>query len=145
MGENAKRELPAEDIHERQSFIVWVKEHKKQLLLAGVGVTSLLLTILGLKNKEAIVSLWASMKERIKKGSPYTSKWFEKADLSELREMRKVVQQDYRNPNLDLDYRSDCWELLKKFDDAIGKKQQSDKTLGYPVHREHGWYLPNDD
>ena len=93
-----------EDRQERNRLISWIKEHKKELLLTGVSITALLLFIVGLKNKEEILFLWNSLKKRIDKGNLFSPKWFEKANLDELHEVRDLVQQDYLNPELDLDY-----------------------------------------
>lgn len=65
--------------------------------------------------------------------------------MEELQAAREVVQRDYRNPQLDLDYRNQCWNLLKRFDKAIGKIQWQGEEYGYPVHSEHGWHLPSGD
>ena len=134
-----------EDVADEKEVVIWIKEHKFQLLLTGVSVSTILATALGLKNKDAITELWNTLKKRIEKGSLYSSKWFEKANLEELEAARKLVQQDYNNPKLDLDYRNNCWNLLKKFDDAISKIKWAGKEHGYPVHSTHGWYLPSDD
>lgn len=130
---------------EKKGFIVWVKEHKLQLLLAGVSITTLIMTILGFKNKDAINELWDSLKKQIEKGSLYSAKWFEKASLGELQEAREIVQQDYRNPELDMDYRNECCKLLTKFDNVIGERKWQGKEYGYPVHSGNGWHLPSDD
>lgn len=145
MEEEKVMEKSAEDFSEQKGFIMWVKEHKIQLMLAGVSITTLIMTVLGLKNREAINELWDSLKKQIEKGSLYSTKWFEQADLEELYSARKNVQQDYNNPELDMNYRCECWNLLKRFDNAIGKKTWEGKEIGYPVHREHGWYLPSDN
>lgn len=75
----------------------------------------------------------------------YDNSWIESASLEELQEARQEVQDDYRNPELDNDYRGDLWDLLLEFDTAIGEKQWEGKEYRGPAHREHGWYLPNDD
>lgn len=118
-----------DDVAAREGFVAWIKGHKKQLLLAGISVTAILVEILGSKNEDSI----------------YSSKWFEKASLEELEAERRCVQQDYNNPNLDLDYRNDCWKLLNTFDNAIGKIKWDGKEYGYPIHGGNGWYLPSDD
>ena len=145
MDENKVVMQKNEEIPEKKGFMVWVKEHKTQLLFAGISVTTLVATILGLKNKDAIAELWDTLKKEIEKGSLYSSKWFEKASIDELNEARKIVQDDYCNPKLDIDYRSECWNLLKRFDKAISDKKWAGKVYGFPVHREHGWYLPDKD
>lgn len=130
---------------DKKGFITWVKEHKTQLLLTGISVTAILAALLGVKNKGAIKELWETLKKQIEKGTLYSSKWFEKANLEELETARKLVQQDYNNPSLDLDYRNYCWNLLNRFDDAISKIKWAGKEYGYPVHHSNGWYLPSDD
>ena len=140
-----EKEKITEEITDKKRFLVWIKEHKTQILLTGISVTAILATALGLKNKDAMIELWNTMKQQMEKGSLYSSKWFEKANLEELETARKYIQQDYNNPNLDLDYRDYCWKLLNRFDNAIGKIKWAGKEYGYPVHSSNGWYLPSDD
>ena len=35
--------------------------------------------------------------------------------------------------------------LLRRFDKELSRRAWAGEEPGYPVHREHGWYLPNDD
>lgn len=130
---------------EKKSFITWIKEHKTQLMIAGVGTAAFIAMVLGIKNKESISELLESWREDLKSGKPLSDKWFNNASLEELEEARTIVQNDYRNPKLDMDYRTDCHNLLFRFDQAIGKKKWAGKEPGYPVHSEHGWYLSSDD
>lgn len=51
----------------KRGFIIWVKTHKKQLILAGVGLTTIIGIILRLKSKDAIEALWDSLEECVKK------------------------------------------------------------------------------
>ena len=44
-------------------------------------------------------------------------------ECQKLQTERSKVQADYRNPDLDIDYRGDLWDLLHEFDAAIGEKQ----------------------
>lgn len=134
-----------EEVPEKNKVIAWVKEHKSQLLLAGVGVTTAFLTVVGIKNKDALANSWKSLKEQIEKGALYTSKWFEKASLEELEKARETVQKDFNNPKLDLDFRNECHNLLNRFDNAIEKIKWNGKEYVYPVHSSNGWYLPSDD
>ena len=142
--ENIKQQY-LEETPENNNIIAWVKEHKLQLLLAGVSITTVLLTVMGIKNKDALADLWISLKKQIEKGTLYSSKWFEKASLEELENAREIVQNDFNNPKLDLDYRNECWNLLNRFDNAIGKIKWNGKEYGYPVHSSNGWHLPSDD
>ena len=130
---------------EKKSFVTWIKKHKTQLMAAGVGTAAFIAMVLGVKNKESFSELLESWREDLKSGKPLSDKWFNNASLEELEEAWKVVQNDYRNPELDMDYRTDCHKLLFRFDQAIGKKKWAGKEPGYPVHSEHGWYLSSDD
>lgn len=56
-------------MEEKNQFLLWVKEHKKQLLKVGVPVTTIVVwIILGAKN-QSIEKLWASLKDAIEKTS----------------------------------------------------------------------------
>ena len=50
-----------EQVADRKGFIAWVKEHKTQLILTGISVTTILATALGLKNKDAIADFWNTL------------------------------------------------------------------------------------
>ena len=43
-------------------MIQWIKAHKKQLILAGIGIVALIALVLGIKNKDTLKALWASLK-----------------------------------------------------------------------------------
>ena len=142
--EKMTEEITGEAV-DRKGFIGWIREHKMQLLFTGISVTTILATAIGIKNQEAMTELWKTLKTQIDKGTLYSSKWFEKADLEELEKARRIVELDYNNPNLDLDYRNYCWNLLNRFDNAIGRIKWADKEYGYPVHSSNGYYLTSDD
>ena len=53
----------------QKGFLAWVKDHKKQLIIAGISVTTLIGIILGLKKEDAIMELWMGLEKNIKKDS----------------------------------------------------------------------------
>lgn len=53
----------------KTEFIAWVKEHKKQLIFAGISVVTIIGVIIGIKNKEAIIDLWNSLEKKLTKVS----------------------------------------------------------------------------
>ena len=81
----------------------------------------------------------------MKKGLYIVLNGLKKASLEELEKAREIVQKDFNNPKLDLDYRNECWNLLNRFDNAIGKIKWNGKEYGYPVHSSNGWHLLSDD
>ena len=77
MSENIKQ-ITLEETHQmeqntdkmsekKKGFIIWVKTHKKQLILEGVGLATIIGIILRLKSKDALETLWVSLEECIKK------------------------------------------------------------------------------
>ena len=49
----------------KNGLISWIKIHKRQLLLAEISITVVIGIIIGLKNKEAIMDLWDSLKRNL--------------------------------------------------------------------------------
>ena len=145
MDEAKQQEQELEEIEDnKKGFIEWVKEHKNQLALIGVSGAALIAMVFGLKNKDSLTKIWMSLKDEIEKGKPLSAKWYEKADLKELKDVRDSVQKAYLNQNLSMETRSRMWDLLPKLDNAIGKRQWAGKEYGFPVKSEHGWHLPSD-
>lgn len=52
-------------MEEKQTFIKWVKAHKKELVVAGVSVAALIGIIVGVKYKDSILVLWDSLKKDV--------------------------------------------------------------------------------
>jgi len=49
---------------DRKGVIRWIKEHKKELIIAGISIGTLI--ILGIKNRAAIKALWYSLRKVVK-------------------------------------------------------------------------------
>lgn len=49
---------------QKSKFIKWVKEHKKELILAGVSLAAIILAI---RNRDSITMLWEYLKKSIEK------------------------------------------------------------------------------
>ena len=52
---------------QKKTCISWIKEHKKELIVAGVSVSAIILAILGLKNQKALEEAWKSLKKLAEK------------------------------------------------------------------------------
>ena len=64
--EEAYQENTLEEANSKGKLIAWIKIHKKQLARAGVGCTAtLILVILGLKNKDELLTLWTSLSKAV--------------------------------------------------------------------------------
>lgn len=74
------------------------------------------------------------------------SDFLKNATDEELDAEREKVRLDFCNPDLDDDYRISCQDKLRAFDSEMSKRAWGDEEPHAPsYHREHGWYLPNDD
>lgn len=130
----------------KQAVIKWIKMHKAQLILAGISIPAIIALVLGLKNKDAIIKLWGNLQEEIKKANLYSSKWFETASDAELKLEREKVRLAYCSSGDDFSAASALQNLLWRFDKEMSKRAWGDKIPCPPsIHREHGWYLPNDE
>ena len=130
----------------KQAGIKWTKEHKKQLILVGVSIPTLIMIVLGLKNKETIMQLWDDLQEEIKKNNLYSSKWFETVSDADLELEREKIRVAYCSSGDDFGAATALQNLLWRFDKEMSKRAWGNETPHAPsISREHGWYLPNDD
>ena len=53
-------------MEDRKSLIRWIKGHKKQLIIAGISIGTLILIILGIKNRAAIKAVLDTLKGVVK-------------------------------------------------------------------------------
>lgn len=52
---------------QKKTCISWIKKHKKELIIAGVSVSAIILVILGLRNQKALEEAWKSLKSLIER------------------------------------------------------------------------------
>ena len=64
---NEKSEIIHRIEQEKSAFIKWIKAHKKELILAGISIASLICVIIGIKNKDSIKELWAAVQKTVSK------------------------------------------------------------------------------
>lgn len=132
-------------MEDKKGFIAWIKSHKKQLILAGVSITTIIAIVVGIKNKSEIIKLWSALQEIIKRGALYSTKWLKTASDAELDLEREKVRAAYCSAGADEHAASFLQNLLWRFDNEISKRAWGDATQHAPtICREHGWYLPND-
>ena len=132
--------------NEQKSLLSWIKKHRMELVIAGISVTTIIFVVLGIKNKDSIRTFWNNLKEEISKPSTYSSKWFDTVTDDVLSTEREKVRLAYCGSGNNYNEACRLERLLGLFDKEMGKRAWADKTPCPPsIHREHGWYLPNDD
>lgn len=79
----------------------------------------------------------------------FSSKWFRNATDDELDSEREKVRERYVDGTIDIDEADKLYDTLHRFDsEMIGRansKYEKENPDAKPRHREHGWYLSNDD
>ena len=69
----------------------------------------------------------------------YSDKWMRNLSDDEWEEKREAVRQQHCSGD------ESAWDLLGRFDDEWRRRNDNGEPWTPPVHREHGWYLPDDD
>lgn len=55
---------------EKKTIIRWVKEHKKELIIAGVGIAAVIAAVLIIRNRVALKAYWHALSALLKKTTP---------------------------------------------------------------------------
>lgn len=116
----------------------FISKHKKEIAI-GAGIVTAL---------AGVAAYIAHQKNNSTGTIKYTNNFFKNATDGELSVEREKVRQQFANAglnNLNDKEVDDLYWLLNKFDNVIGERAWAGKKKGYPVHREHGWHLSNDD
>ena len=146
MSEETKEPQSEKITKEQKSLLSWIKKHRNELIIAGISITTIIFVALGIKNKDAINSFWNNLKKEISKQSKYSSKWFESVTDDVLSAEREKVRIDYCGSGDNFNEACRLERLLGLFDKEMSKRAWGGETPRPPsIHREHGWYLPNDD
>ena len=61
-------------MNEQRKFVKWIKDHKKALIIAGISVATLIAVVLGIKKKEEIKAVWASLRKVVEKPAAHMLK-----------------------------------------------------------------------
>ena len=62
MDEAKKMKMGEETQEEQKTLIQWIREHKKEIAIAGISITALVGFVLGIKNKETMKVFWNTLK-----------------------------------------------------------------------------------
>ena len=78
--------------NEKKTFVDWIKEHKKELIIAGVSIAAIIAVIIGIKNQKALEEAWASLRKLVEK-APETmpvAKSVPDTDVSPVKEIVEI-------------------------------------------------------
>lgn len=112
---------------------------KKRLATAGKVVGSVAAAV-------GVAYLASQVTEDDEEDFNYSDKWMQSATDDELKTEREKVRVACCSSGDDFDRACRLDNLRDRFDREIGKRKSVDeKPHETSYHREHGWYLPNDD
>lgn len=57
----------------KTDFMQWVKDHRKQLAVAGISVAAIIGVVVCLRNRREVANLWSSLIERVKNESRHNA------------------------------------------------------------------------
>ena len=117
--------------YNKDKTVEFLKKHKRTILftLGSIG------------------SVWAGasiIKVACAEPQKYSDKWFESASNELLTLERENVRKQFCSAGDNYTLAIRLEKLLHRFDNAE-QGRLTCKIGGFPVHREHGWYLSNDD
>ena len=116
----------------KKGLLTWIKAHKKEPILIGVSIPTIIAVVLGLKNKDAIKALWSQLNEEIKKANTYSSKWFETVTDEALSTEREKVRLAYCLSGDNFSEASRLQNLLWRFDKEMSKRAWA---MRFPTHQ----------
>jgi hypothetical protein len=96
----------------------------------------------------AVVGAVLASRDSDGSSTKFSNKWFRDASDDELDSEREEIRLRYCDAE-SIDEADSLYNQLHRFDnEMIGRmnaKYEAENPDAQPRHREHGWYLPNDD
>ena len=106
---------------------------KKSVL--GIGISGGLLLVFGLMKRYITLE-----------PEKYSLKWLQGLSDEDLEKERENVRLEFCSSGSDFEKGARLQHLLGMFDYVLRERKTTDhKENNSPRHREHGWYLPEDD
>lgn len=128
----------------KNDFVAEVKAHKKQLIIVGISIPTLIAVIVGVKNNGELAKICNRLKEKMQASNLYSRKWFEKATDAVLASEREKVRVAYCASGDNFEKAVMLEKLLGLFDNELSRRAWGNEVSHAPsIHREHGWYLAN--
>lgn len=76
---------------EKKTFVDWVKEHKKELIIAGMSIAAIIAVIIGIKNHKALEEAWSSLRKLVEK-NPEAIPTVNTATIAEVTPVKDIVE-----------------------------------------------------
>ena len=124
--EETGQEGMPEEMNSKSELIAWIKAHKKQLALAGIGCTAtLIFVVLGLKNKDELTALWASLLKGTKPSLAQPALPVQKHEANTPM-LNEIVPRTYTHPSEQIDVRRHLRTLADGWHQSAAKKAEAE-------------------
>lgn len=77
--------------NEKKTFVNWIKEHKTELIIAGISITAIIAIIFGIKNHKALEEAWLSLRKLVEK-TPETIPTIRSLPIEESASVKDMVE-----------------------------------------------------
>lgn len=123
--------------------VSYIRTNWKELLFVG-GLLTLTALLSSEENED-----YGDFYDEGTNDMDFSNRWFKNATDDELNSEREKVRERYVDSTIDIDEADKLYDVLHKFDDEMieraNSKYEKEHPNAKPRHREHGWYLSNDD
>lgn len=144
--EHLKNQTEKDVLEAKRGIIAWLQEHVVQIMAAGLSITALIAIVYGFNSRQALHEWWIRLQDTLKEANKYSSDWFKNATKEELDCEREKIRKAFCASGKNFDEGCRLQNLLRRFDEELSKRTWGNEVpRGPSIHREHGWYLPNDD
>lgn len=124
--EETRQEDVPEEINSKSELVAWIKTHKKQLALAGVGCTAtLIFVVLGLKNKDELTALWVSFFKETNPSLAQSALPVQKYEDNPPM-LSEIVPRAYTHPSAPIDVRWHIRTLADGWHHSAAKKAEAE-------------------
>ena len=141
--------LKAKTKEKKDQTVGFVRRHWKVMLWGLIGVAAVAWSLSSKQSDEEINEADDNLYKGGINDMKFSSKWFRNATDDELASEREKVRERYVDGTIDIDEADKLYDTLHRFDsEMIGRansKYEKENPDSKPRHREHGWYLPNDE
>ncbi len=90
----------------------------------------------------SIITLYKLLNNR--EPEAYSTEWIKNLSPQDLEKKREEIRQLYCTSGIDEKASTALKKILDLFDKIKSERDWAGKEFGFPVHKEHGWYLPSD-
>ncbi len=123
---------------EKKTLVDWVKNHKRELIIAGVSITAIIAVIIGIENHKALEEAWKSLSRLVAK-TPEAILTVQASPVTEDTSVKEIAKISMEITNRAPHYVSEHVRNLPKGRNASIEKISSAAKHGYNLLPGQTW------